>query len=144
MAAWYQAVDTSKKQRLYTRRFSVSGNEYIYLTGVASTAAYSVVTFDEVGVTALITANAVGDVAVAQAAVDATTKYGWYLIYGTGTAKCDTIADNKACFIDGTDGRVDDAVVTGDLIVGMYSRSADSSNTCTVQVSYPKVTDILG
>jgi hypothetical protein len=144
MAAWYENVDSTKKYRLGTRKRHFNNNEYVYLKGVTSTAQYSVVTYDDVGATALITANAVGDVAIAQGAVDATTKYGWYLIYGSGTAKCDTIASGKACFIDGTDGRVDDAVVTGDLIVGMYSRSADSSNTCTVQLSYPKVTDVLG
>ena len=144
MAAWYQAVDTSKKQRLGTRRFSVANNEYIYLAGVGSTAVGSVVSFDEAHATLLLAGNAVGRVGVAQAIVDSTSEWGWYLIYGTGTAACDTVAADKACFIDGTAGRIDDAVVTGDLVNGMLTRSADALNFCTVELSYPTVNDVLG
>lgn len=136
-------IDTTQQLPTGTRAKDKDGNEYVYLKGVASTTANSVVTFDEAHTTALITANAVGRVAVAMAATVA-SNWGWYCIHGTTTAKCDTIADNKACYIDGTDGRVDDAVVAGDLVVGMISRSTDSSNLCTVELNYPCVNDVLG
>lgn len=141
--AFYSSVDTVKNYRLGTRR-RLNGNEYVYLAGVTSTAANSVVSYDEVGATLLLAANAVGRVAVAQAAVDSTSKYGWYCIYGTCNASTDTVAADKACFIDGTSGRVDDAVVTGDLVVGMVTRSADTSNVASVELNYPFVTDVLG
>lgn len=138
------SVDTTALYALCTRAFDANGlNEYIYLQGVASTIAGSVVTFDRsTGLTTLIVGNAVGPVAVAMAATVAST-YGWYCIYGTCTAACDTIADNTACYIDGTAGRIDDAVVAGDLVAGMFARSADSSNLCTVELNYPFCTDTL-
>lgn len=121
-----------------------TGKEYIFLAGVASTAAGSWVTFDEAFATTLLAANAVGPVAIASAATVASTK-GWYQIYGVNTvAATDTIAADVALFIDGTAGRADDAVVTGDLIVGASSMTADTANVATVFLSYPYVTNVLG
>lgn len=141
----FTQVHAEQKQRLLTRKKDVAGNEYIYLKGVGSTAAGSVVTYDEAGATTLIAANAVGPVAVAQAAVDSTSEFGWYMISGKCAAACDAgITDNVGLFIDGTAGRVDDTTVTGDKIVGMVSRGTDASNLVLVQMSYPFVTDSLG
>lgn len=143
--AFYTAVDSTKKQRLLTRKRHVDGSEYIYLKGVTSTAAGSVVTFDEAGVTTLIAANAIGPVAIANAAVDASTKYGWYMIFGSRTAACDAgVVDNAKVYIDGTSGRVDDTVVAGDQVHGAVFRSTDTSNLATLEVKYPFVTDSLG
>lgn len=134
------SVDTTKQQQLGTRAFDTDGNEYIYLQGVGSTAAGSWVTFDEAFVTTLLAADAIGRVGVAMAAVDATTKYGWYQIYGKNTvAKSDTTADDKPLYADGTAGRVDDAGSAGDFVFGAWSRSADSSNVLTVELNYPFV-----
>lgn len=138
-------VDTSQVHTLGTRARDASGNEYVYLKGVGSTTAGSWVSYDENYATTLLAGNAVGPVAIAMAAIDATTEYGWYQIFGVNTiAKTDTVAADKALFIDGTAGRADDAVVTGDLIVGAASMTADSSNVATVQLNYPFVTDVLG
>lgn len=138
-------VDSSQQVALGTRARDASGNEYIYLKGVGSTGAGSWVTFNESYATALLTANAVGPVAIAMAAIDATTEFGWYQIYGVNTvAKTDTIAADKQLYIDGTDGRADDANVAGDLIVGAQSMTADTSNVATVSLQYPHVTDVLG
>jgi hypothetical protein len=134
---------TIKEGRVLVRGFDLSGNEYVYLKGVASTVAGSVVTFDEAGVTTLIAGNAIGPVAIAMAATVA-NEYGWYLIWGSGSAACDTVADDKLCYIDGTAGRVDDLAVAGDLVVGLMTRSTDSGGFCTVHASYPFVTDALG
>jgi len=132
-------VDSSAKQVLGTRAFDKDGNEFIYLKGVASTAAGSWVSFDEAHVTTLLAADAVGRVAIAMAATIADT-YGWYQIYGKNTiAKTDTVAADKALYIDATAGRADDAAVAGDWIAGAISRSADTSNVATVELNYPSV-----
>jgi len=138
-------IDDSQKVALGTRGFDTSGNEYIYLQGVGSTAAGSWVVYNEDRATTLIVANEVGPVAIAMAAIDATTSYGWYQIYGKNTiAKTDTVAADKPLFIDGTAGRADDAGVTGDIIVGAYSMTADTSNVATVMLTYPHISDDLG
>lgn len=135
------AVHDSAKHKLGTRAWDEDGNEYIYLQGVASVGAGSWVSFDEALATLLLTANAVGRVAIAMAAVVA-SKYGWFQIYGKNTvAKTDTIVADKGLYIDGTDGRADDAGVAGDLIHGAISRSADTSNVATVEINYPYVND---
>lgn len=135
-------TDTPTLGERYTN--PTNGKQYIFLTGVASTAAGSWVTFDESFATTLLAANAVGPVAIASAATVASTK-GWYQIYGVNTAAAtDTIAADVALFIDGTAGRADDAVVSGDLIVGAYSMTADTANVATVFLNYPSVTNVLG
>lgn len=141
--AWYTVVDSVKKHRLGTRRRSVDGKEFIYLSGVGSVVAEDVVTFDEnFGATRLV-ANAVGPVAVAMAAVDATTEYGWFQIYGNATVDCaSSVSADKSLYIEGTAGRVDDADAAGDAIHGMTSTAAGSSNSLAVWLNYPFVTDI--
>jgi len=122
-----------------TRAFDTDGNEYIYLLGVATTAAGNWVSFDEAHVTTLLTANAVGRVGIAMAAIVAAS-YGWYQIYGKNTiAMTDTIVADQPLYIDGTAGRADDAAVAGDWICGAWSRSADATNVATVELNYPAV-----
>lgn len=136
-------IDTTLKQPLGSRAFDADGNEYIYLKGVASTAAGDWVSFDEAHVTTRLTANAVGRVAIAMAACTATTDFGWYQIYGKNTvAATDTVAADAQLYIDGTAGRADDADVAGDAIIGAVSRSADTSNVATVELNYPFVCNV--
>lgn len=138
-------VDDSAVTKLGTRAFDTAGNEYIYLLGVANTAAGSWVSFDEAHVTALLVANAVGRVAVAMAAIVA-NKYGWYQIYGKNTiAKVlANFADNGLVFSTATAGSIDDAAVAGDLVVGAIGRSAVSSGAATMELNFPFATDNLG
>lgn len=132
-------VDTAAKIPLGTRARDKNGNEYIYLTGVASTTAGSWVTFDEAYLTTLLAANAAGPVAIAMAATVAST-FGWYQIFGKNTvAKSDTVAADAPLYIDGTAGRVDDLGVAGDWISGAVSSTADTANVVTVWISYPFV-----
>lgn len=124
-----------------------SGNVFIFLkgiTGVDSTHRW--VTYNHALVTALLAANAKGRCAVFMADVDANTKYGWAQIYGScAEATTDAIATDSVLYIDATAGRVDDAAVTGDLVLGAISRSTDAStNIATVELNYPQVTDTLG
>lgn len=135
-------VDDSAQVTVGTRALDASGNEYVYLLGVASTGAGSWVTFNESYATALLTANAVGPVAIAMAAIVA-GKYGWYQRYGVNTvAKTDTVAADLQLYIDGTDGRADDADVAGDAIINAISMTADTSNVATVFIAYPCVTNV--
>jgi hypothetical protein len=116
--------------------------EFVYLAGVTSTARGSVVTITDTWGTALIAARATGAVAVALAAVDASTKFGWYQVRGQGVALCDTVAANLPCYIDGTSGRIDDAAVAGDQVIGMRTVSTDDTNTCVVHMAInPSVAD---
>lgn len=139
-------IDTEARNPVLSTRFGDDQSEYIYLKGVASVGVGSVVTYDENGLTALVIADAVGPVAVAVAAVVAST-WGWFCIKSPSaglTTKCDVVADNTPAYIDGTAGRVDDAVVTGDLVCNMFMRSADAANLCTTQFDHPFVTNALG
>ena len=138
-------VDTSRLTELGARGWDTSGNEYIYLTGVASTVAGDWVVFDESYLTTRLVAGEVGPVAIAMAAVNAATSFGWYQVYGVNTvARTDTVAADASLYIDGTTGRADDLGVAGDLIIGAYSMAADSSNVATVFISYPHVSSDIG
>lgn len=109
--------------------------EFIYLTGATSTAAGSVVLITDAYGTSLIAARAIGAVALALGANDASSKYGWYQVLGKGVALCDTVAAAAPCFIDGTSGRIDDAVVAGDAVQGMRTVTTDDTGTCVVNMA---------
>jgi hypothetical protein len=105
--------------------------EFIYLSGVTSTARGSAVAISGTFSTTLLAARVTGNVGVALAAVDASTKFGWYQVAGKGVVLCDAgVVDAAALYIDGTAGRVDDTVVAGDAVQGMRASSTDDTNTC--------------
>ena len=133
------SVDSTLMHPLGTRACDTAGNEYIYLTGVASTAIGSWVVFDEAHLTTLTVANVKGRVAVAMAATIAST-YGWYQIYGKNIVAKGTsgsIDDNDKLWVTATAGVVDDTDVATDLVFGAIARSADSSGVFTVELNYP-------
>lgn len=132
-------VHTTQLNPLGMRVQDDAGNEYVYLQGIGSLAANEVVTYNATTyIVARILADAVGQVAVAQAAVLA-NQFGWFLIYGFGSCASDTVAGAGGLFIDGTTGRVDDSSVAGDMIFGMVSTGADASNVLGVHLMYPYV-----
>jgi hypothetical protein len=143
-------VDTTQRNPLGAVSDGVDnfGNkaEFIYLKGVASTIAGSVVTFDEAGVTTLIAANAKGPVAIAMAAIDSTSKYGWYCI--KGTVKADVVAnsaDNSTVGRETTDGKIGDGRAAGDQIANAFQREATTAAALAyVQIDHPFVDDFLG
>ena len=136
--AFYDDVHTTKRFRLGTRVKDVAGNEYIYLTGVASTVDKDWVTFDEVHITTRAAAGGKGRVAIANAAVDAATEFGWYGIYGSFSGNVLTgFVDNADVWLTATAGSVDDADVAGDAIVGAVGRSAVASGVATFELNYP-------
>ncbi len=118
-----------------------TGNEYIFLEGVASTVAGDPVIFNESGETTRLAGSGVGAVAIAMAATVA-DKFGWYQIYGHGSAK--VVATGGVRVYGSTvTGQLTATVVTGALIHGMYTASGDG-NTVTgsltaVELSYPHV-----
>jgi len=137
------SVDTAKAYALGTRGKDNEGNEYIYLTGVASTVVGSWVTYDELGITTLLVANAIGPVAVAMAITDATTDFGWYQIFGKAEAAiiANTAADVAIGF-ETTSGYAGDGKAAGDAIYGAVSREATTPTAiATVQLNYPSVDD---
>src|SRR3990167_2580450 len=142
--AWYDDTYAEKDWRLGTRKRSVDGKEFVFLQGVASAEADEAVTYqddDYIAVRSL--ANAVGKVAIAQAATTASL-YGWYQIYGPSTVQTDaSVATNVQMFLTSTAGDLDDADVSGDAIIGMYSTAADNSTALTtaVTLNYPHVGD---
>ena len=137
-------IDTVQQYPFGTRARGVDGAEYIYLTGVGSTIVGSWVTYDELGITTLLVANAVGPVGVAMAILNSTSKYGWYQIFGTAEACVitSTAADAK-CGFETTSGYVGDGMASGDVMVGAITRESSASTTgvYTVQLSYPFVND---
>ena len=62
-------VDDSALNTVGDKVYDERGREYLYMKGVADTVQGSWVTYDELGVTALLAANAKGNVAVAMAAI---------------------------------------------------------------------------
>jgi len=136
-------IDDTQLYPLNSRARDEAGNEYIYLKGVVSTVLGSWVTYDEVGVTTLLAANAIGQVAIAQAATVA-NKFGWYLIVGSCQAKVSAgFADNGNVYATATPGEADDAVVAGDRVKCATGRSAISGGLALMQVNYPYMDDGL-
>lgn len=142
-------VDTTQQWALGTRcRARDVGSdaageaEYIYLKGVASTAAGDVVVYDPKGATTVRlnddVSGGIGLVAVAMAATVGST-YGWYAIFGAVPVLAGSVAAGAAVYMTSTLGQIDDAVVTGDLITGMFTQSTDSGSFAYCLLAYPFV-----
>ena len=114
--------------------------EFIYLKGVVSTVVGSVVTYNEAHQTALIVSSAVGPVAVAMS-INVAANWGWYQRVGIAYMACDAVATDKQLYIDGTAGRVDDAVVAGDMIIGAVSVTLGVGNFLDGSIATPYVSD---
>ena len=118
--------------------------EFIYLAGVSSTAVGSWVTYNmDDGGTTLLAPNAIGPVAVAMSANDATTDYGWYQIQGKAVGYAADVADNGKVYIDTVAGKCDDAVVAGDKVHNAKWASTEdtATNLADVEIARPFCTD---
>lgn len=146
MAAFYTQVHAVQKYRLLTERTDVAGNVWKYMKGITSLVAYDAVTFDELGITALLAANAIGPVAFAGATVGAATSFGWFGVSGKFTANMvANSADNSRIGRETTDGKVGDGRASGDEIYNCVARSATTgAATGTVQCYRPFVDDVNG
>lgn len=135
-------IDTVQRFSLgYT--VDMGDSAFVYVQGVSSGAANAFCTYTQAGVTTLLAANAVGLVGVLCAALDATTKYGWLQVKALAgrSGSTDTVAANTVPYIDGTAGRVDDAVVAGDKVYNAMIMTADTANVASVYLNYPYVTN---
>jgi hypothetical protein len=146
-------TSTTKNQVLGTRVQGVElGNdngigEFIYLKGVANTAAGSWVTYNQDDhTTALLAANAIGPVAIAMSA-NVASQYGWYQVFGKAVGKClAAFADDGNVYATATDGSVDDAVVAGDRVKNAKGASAidtPATGQAEFEISYPLMDDGL-
>jgi hypothetical protein len=146
-------VSTVQNHPLGTRvkaRDDGTGNfgeaEFIYLPGVASCAVGSWVTYyPDNWATLRLAANAIAPVAVAMAAVNATTSYGWFQVFGkaVGLALAG-YADNGLVYATATAGSVDDAAVAGDRVKCALGASAiDHPDTgfAEFEIAYPYMDD---
>lgn len=146
MASFTDQLHTSKRFRLGTEKKDIAGNIFRYMKGGTSVAAGSWVTFAaDTNVPTLLAGDAVGPVAISMVANTSATNYSWYQVYGNNAiAKSDTVAGAAVgLYIDGTAGRVDDAVVTGDLVVNAFPTAADTANILPVFINRPCVTNTL-
>lgn len=121
--------------------------EFIYLKGVASTAVGEWVTYNEDDFsTALLAANAIGNVAIAMSACVA-SEYGWYQIAGKAVGLCATgFADNGNVYATATAGTIDDAVVAGDRVKRAKGASAigtPAAGQAEFEIMYPYMDDGL-
>ena len=144
-------IDTVQNHPLGTRvkakDATYGAGEFIYLSGVASTAVGSWVTFNQDdNSTALLAANAIGPVAVAMSA-NVASSYGWYQIYGkaVGLALAGFV-DNANVYATATAGSVDDAIVAGDRVKSAKGASAvgtPSAGLAEFEIQYPLMDDGL-
>ena len=121
--------------------------EFIYLAGVASTAVGSWVTIADNQTTALATANAIGQVAVAMSA-NVASSWGWYQISGQAAALVLTgfVATGSDSWLTTTAGSLDDVDVAGDYVLGavpVSDRDTPSSGLAEFQLNRPSVSDGL-
>lgn len=147
MAAWYDDVHATKKFRLGTRKKAVNGNEYIYLKGVTSCADGSWVVYGSDYTAVLAVADLQGNVAVANAAIDAATKFGWFTIFGVETALVLASYDGTngaGTYLTATPGSMDDTDVAGDAVHGAVGQTDRDTTTGMSQfiLSYPFVLDL--
>lgn len=124
---------------------------YMYMPGVTSGAAGSVVTYDVYGggtaASALLAGNAKGPVGVMKAALSASTYFGWLAITGTHLALTAAgTAVNTLCGRETTDGYVGDGRAAGDEIYNWVCRQAVTTPAGLAYHTfwYPQVTDNNG
>jgi hypothetical protein len=148
-----QTLTTNSTTQLHPLGTKVSdraGNEYVYLKGVASTAANDFVVYNPSDYTTTrLVVTSIGPVAVAMSACVA-SQFGWYQIYGLGTGANGNAVlgatGPAAIYAHSVTGAVDDAMVSGDLIHGAYSVSSQSVTGAgfSVALNYPFIDQASG
>lgn len=137
----HNEVHAEQKNPLGAVRLFSDGNHYIYLKGVSSLVANEWVTFVPGTWTAvrMVTGNKGGaGVAIAQAAVDAATEYGWFGYIGSFTAVCESSIVSNAYLYVLSAGRADDAIVKNEQIKNARTTTAGAGGgTATVAIDRP-------
>jgi len=102
--------------------------EFVYVKGVASGAAALLAVYNPyTGVTALTAARSKGLCGVMMAALVAST-YGWLQVRGSAVVAVNgTVVAGATVYLSAGSGKVDDAVVTGDVVYGANFATADAT-----------------
>lgn len=139
-------VSTTQKHafgyRIRARDATLGECEFVYVKGVGSGAAGLLATYvPNTGVTALIGARTKGLLGWFMATLDATTKFGWLCVRGIAEAAvAGAVVAGSTVYLTGTAGKVDDAVVAGDIVYGANFATADgtpSANIARVSIDEP-------
>ena len=111
--------------------------EFIYLTGVASTAVGDMVVIGKGTTTRSLTTTR-GPVGVAMSA-NVANQYGWYQIAGQAVVNtAGSVADNAVVYATATAGAADDAVVAGAQVDGAVFRGAvTGAGTAVIVIDRP-------
>ena len=111
--------------------------EFIYLVGVASTAAGDAVVYDvSDGSTVRTVAASKGPLGIAMSA-NVASSYGWYQIHGLGVATAGTVVDNTPVYTTATDGTLDESQVDANQVLGAFFRSASDTGLVKIGLTYP-------
>lgn len=140
-------VDTTQRNPLGVRQFDDAGNEYIYLAGVASTAAGDWVRYannlanavTQAYGTSRVNNDAVaGPVAVAMAAVLA-NQFGWYQIFGLVASAALTTGsvDGSQLSLSATAGRLSAASTATKVVYNAFGIGTAASNLGKAFIAYP-------
>lgn len=147
-----QAIDATSTTQLHdvgeiVRCKDVSSNtrgygKFIYLPGVASTAAGDMCAYDlnataGAGATVRLVSATVGDCGVAMSANVAGPNWGWYQIEGVGVVTSATVSDDGLVYTTSTPGQVDDAQVDSQQILNAQFRSASDTGFALIQLNRP-------
>jgi hypothetical protein len=113
----------------------LGSGEFIFLKGLAATAAGTWVTYNSSdNTTDLLAANAIAPVAIAMSA-NLAGYYGWYQISGKAAGKALTgFLDNANVYATATAGSVDDTVVAGDRV--KLAKGASAVGTPSTGLAY--------
>lgn len=119
--------------------------EFVYVKGVANGAAGLLATYvPNTGVTALTLARAKGLVGVFMAALTAGL-FGWLQVKGTAEIQVNAaVVAGSTVYLTAGAGKVDDAVVAGDIVYGANFATADGTpiaNWARVAIDEPFVGD---
>jgi hypothetical protein len=142
-------VDTTQMHNLGERRKAYDATlgtcEFVYVKGVASGAAGLLATYvPHTGVTALTLARSKGLVGVMWAALVAAT-FGWLQIKGVAEIQVNgAVVAGATAYVTATAGKVDDAVVAGDIVYGANFATADGTpiaNWARISLAEPYVGD---
>jgi hypothetical protein len=142
-------VDTVQMHPLGARRKARDATlgecEFVYVKGVAAAAAGLLATYiPSTGTTVLTLARAKGLVGVFMAAVTAGL-FGWLQIKGLAEIQVNgAVVAGSTVYVTATAGKVDDAVVAGDIVYGANFATADGTpvaNWARVSLAEPFVGD---
>ena len=147
-----QAIDETSTTQNYPVGYEVKCKDvgstnrgyatFVYLPGVASTAAGDMCAFDlnataGAGATVRTIAATIGDCGVAMSANVAGPNWGWYQVTGVGVVTSGTVLDNGLVYTTATDGSVDDAQVDSQQIINAQFRSASDTGFALIQLNRP-------